>query len=201
MIEITSLVKVDRCRLSTTNPVAIARGFSHLLKKIVEHLFHSPLWNVRKTRPKNTEAGIFGTLQSYFIVIESQARGSLHAHALLWGCVPPKVIQQAMDRDEVRLALNSMLDSMIRAYFPLEVHATESVRHAEKLPPTSTFLHPTPCPLRNPEQFWNHYYQASAPTHIHLKNHAPTCHKGKAGRYSCRMGFLQCTFPRTNFLS
>ena len=200
VIEITSLAKVDRCRLSATNPVAIARGFSHLLKNLVEHLFHLPLWNVRKTRSKNMEAGIFGTLQSYFIVIESQARGSLHAHALLWGCVPPKVIQQVMDRNEVRSALNSMLDSMIRAYFPLEVHATESVRLEAKLPPTSTFLHPTPCPLRNPEQFWNHYYQAAAPTHIHLKYHAPTCHKGKAGRYSCRMGFPQGTFARTNFV-
>jgi hypothetical protein len=192
--------KIDRVALCNSNPVAIARGFSNLLQKLVENLFKCPLWNIRKTGEKNHQIGILGELQAYFIVIESQARGSLHAHALLWGTVPPKMIQRLIDHEPICNELNLMLDSMIRAYFPLACHSAEAERHFAQVPATSTFLNPVPCPLRTPEQYYCHYYQAAIPTHVHSKLHAPTCHKGRAGKTSCRMGFPQGIIEKTGFL-
>jgi len=60
---------------ASSNPIGLAKFFATMTSTIIENLFGSK--NVHNI-------GIFGKLQSYFGMVETQNRGTLHIHMLLW---------------------------------------------------------------------------------------------------------------------
>lgn len=63
-----------RCATATSDPAAVARFFHHTCKAVLDGLLGS----------KPAEIGILGDVSNYFGVVESNGRGMLHLHALVW---------------------------------------------------------------------------------------------------------------------
>ena len=88
-------------KMQMDNPVAAARSFRMILKNVVEILIGCPLnfVGVSTNKRKKTRfhrdfeegsphhKGVFGTIHSFFGCIETQDRGALHFHMILWGSV------------------------------------------------------------------------------------------------------------------
>jgi hypothetical protein len=60
--------------IATSDPVAVAQFFHTTCKAILDGLLGS----------KPGETGILGDISNYFGVVESNGRGMLHLHALVW---------------------------------------------------------------------------------------------------------------------
>jgi hypothetical protein len=60
--------------VATSNPEAVARFFDHICKAVINGLLAS----------NSEEFGIFGQVSNHFGVVETNGRGMLHLHALVW---------------------------------------------------------------------------------------------------------------------
>lgn len=90
----------ERFRIVSKDPVADARFFSRILGVVVRELLG---WDSVTRRPV-AGGGIFGVTKAFFGVVETQGRGALHAHNLVWvHGMPPTV-------DMVKDALESSTD-------------------------------------------------------------------------------------------
>ena len=75
--------------------------------EILEILNHvSPSKTIRNSR--HVFKGTFGTPVAFYGVYEAQGRGTLHIHFLLWGGIPPQMLQ--------RISHNPTLASIGSAY-------------------------------------------------------------------------------------
>ena len=63
-----------RHAIATSNPVAVAQFFNHICKAIFNGLLQSNTGRI----------GIFGQVANHFGVVETNGRGMLHLHALVW---------------------------------------------------------------------------------------------------------------------
>jgi hypothetical protein len=63
-----------RQAVATSNPVAVAQFFHYTCKAILDGLLRSKCGGV----------GIFGDISNYFGVVETNSRGMLHLHTLIW---------------------------------------------------------------------------------------------------------------------
>ena len=93
--------KQERCNLVGRDPVAAAKCFH----KIVE-VWLETILGVKKQG--NNEIGILGRVSGYYGTVETQGRGSLHLHMLVW-------IHGSMSQDELTRRLedgSSFSDSM-----------------------------------------------------------------------------------------
>lgn len=70
----TSLSSAIRCETATSDPVAVARFFHCTCKAVLDGLLGS----------KPADMGILGDVSNYFGVVESNGRGMLHLHTLVW---------------------------------------------------------------------------------------------------------------------
>lgn len=106
--------RLERRRMVAANPVAAARYFKVVMDAVWDLL-------IRPDRA-GEKVGIFGKVLTHYGTIESQGRGSLHTHALIWVHGQPSPSEmQARLRDasltEWRQRLISKLDVMLRADF------------------------------------------------------------------------------------
>lgn len=62
------------CTVAVLDPVAVARFFHHTCTAVLDGLLRS----------KPSEFGILGDVSNYFGVVETNGRGMLHLHALIW---------------------------------------------------------------------------------------------------------------------
>ena len=98
----------ERKKASVENPVAVALQFRALMENILTILFGCPVDFQPGTNSKKVTTwffkskasncphhkGIFGQVtRSFFGCIETQARGALHFHIILWGGLEPKLLQ------------------------------------------------------------------------------------------------------------
>lgn len=63
-----------RCATATSDPVAVARFFYYTCKAVLDGLLST----------KHTKIGILGDVSNYFGVVESNRRGMLYLHTLVW---------------------------------------------------------------------------------------------------------------------
>ena len=97
---------------------------------MLSHLLRCPLdiqpgsrAGVRKTwyfKEKDSPRGkgIFGHVTSVFGGVETQARGALHFHILVWGGITPKLMEEGAGIPEVCQKIQEALDSVICAQIP-----------------------------------------------------------------------------------
>lgn len=83
-----------RNKQATRDPTALALFFHSLISIIVRKLFGFDNKNGR---------GIFGNLNAYYGMVESQSRGTLHIHMLLWikGQPNPDVLFDSLNNDKL----------------------------------------------------------------------------------------------------
>ena len=92
-------------RKAEGNPVATSMEFHAMLCAVFEALLGIPMnaidnGAVKKTvhymyaLRKNQSKGLFGTLLAAYGVIEESRRRALHLHIVLWGGLPPRLLQK-----------------------------------------------------------------------------------------------------------
>jgi len=79
-----------RLKVVSKDPVADARFFERTLRVIVRVLLG---WDVDAQRAVEG-GGVFGIVKAFFGVVETQGRGSLHAHNLVWVRGMPPTVEQ-----------------------------------------------------------------------------------------------------------
>jgi hypothetical protein len=102
----------DSYKKSCENPVAVALEFQAMTENILSILvgcppksFHSKQtkspkqWYFRNHQAEGCphHTGIFGDITAFFGTIETQQRGALHFHVLLWGGLTPKLLENSVD--------------------------------------------------------------------------------------------------------
>lgn len=104
----------ERAQNITSNPYAAARYFHFMIRTILEQLF-----GIKKRPGGRIERkdGILGRVKSYIGTVETQGRGTLHLHLILWLEDSPSSedVQDALKLPAFREKVKSYIDSTIRA--------------------------------------------------------------------------------------
>ncbi|KIJ21317.1 hypothetical protein PAXINDRAFT_151862 [Paxillus involutus ATCC 200175] len=120
--------KEKRAQNIALDPYAAAKFFHFLIKTILKIIFGIEVGPQRiKSRP-----GIFGRVSAYFGLVESQGRGSLHLHLLLWlhNAPPMEEIERLLKEDEFRQCIKAFINANICAYLP----GFNSVKSIKEIP-------------------------------------------------------------------
>lgn len=105
--------KDQRARNVAEDPFAAAKFFHFIIRAIIETLF-----GVKSSHHKTTSTvGIFGYVAAYFGTVESQGRGTLHLHMLLW-------LENAPTAEEITAALlTQSFRDKVRKFIEANIHA------------------------------------------------------------------------------
>ena len=171
----------------TGDPFASAQFFHFMVNVIIEILFGiKKIGNNRIER----EEGILGTIQSYIGTVETQGRGSLHLHMLIWlkDAPPATVMREALRSDRFR--------DKIRRYIRTTIHADiqgkddEETKQLPKAPEVSYSR--TINPITNPVESKDQGHQLARAVQYH-KCSVLTCLRKIKDRYQCkRRAPFQC---------
>ena len=98
------------------DPYAAAKFFHFIIQKVLETLFSI---SVGAYRVHSTE-GVFGYVSAYFGVVESQARGTLHLHVMLWLQNAPSIddMESLLKDKAFWECVRAFIRANIRAYLP-----------------------------------------------------------------------------------
>ena len=118
----------QRARNIAQDPYAAAKFFHFMIHAILETLFGVRITNFQVRNRK----GIFGKISAYFGTVESQGRGTLHLHILLW-------LENAPTSEEMTLLLKSpefrnKAASFIRANLRAYIPGLDSVESVKAIP-------------------------------------------------------------------
>ena len=134
-------------------------------------------------------------MHSYFGCVEVQQRGALHFHILVWGGIPPSILETGSFLPQLSETISHVLNSMFCAEMPSEYHLQDLVLRAMKHTrtgiqhyPKSKLCHASMkhIPLYSAStENWNHHlYTSLQRTGIH--EHTFTCKKPPQGAERCR---------------
>jgi hypothetical protein len=98
------------------DPYAAAKYFHFLIGVILETLFSIKVTNYQV----HNQEGIFGRVSAYFGMVESQGRGTLHLHLLLWLEDAPtaEVMIEMLKSEDFRTKVAAFIHTNLRAYLP-----------------------------------------------------------------------------------
>ena len=198
----------SRFKAAAHNPVAVALEFRNMMENIVQILIGCPLdfqpgcnssqkrtWHFKSNAANSPHhKGVFGHAAAYFGCIETQARGALHFHIVLWGGITPDLLEKAASFPEVCTSIQKALDSMFVAHLPRSVHLKNMLAKKMKETAAGRAALPTFCktypsmkcvPSPSMQQKWDFdFWDNTLKTGIH--EHSFSCHKPPAGRHRCR---------------
>ena len=119
------------------NPVAVARIFERQVPALLEVLLG--LLSSKQTKKDravcNRKKGLFGTCVAHCTCYECHGRGSLDFHGLLWGGVPPWLLDMAVGNSERVQAVAAVLDQQICAVLDAQIHQNYEQRLKHKVEP------------------------------------------------------------------
>jgi hypothetical protein len=117
--------KEKRAENISLDPYAAAKFFHFLIKTILETLVGVKTGNHRVY----SLHGVFGHVSAYFGVVESQGRGSLHLHMLLWMKNAPlqEEMEELLKDVDFRQRVKTFIKSNLRAYLP-GLESAESIK-------------------------------------------------------------------------
>jgi hypothetical protein len=120
--------KSKRAKNIADDPYAAAKFFHFMIQTILETLFQVKVTSAQV----KSGMGVFGRVAAYFGTVESQGRGTLHLHLLIWlKDVPsPEEIAALLRTDTFRERVVTFLRANFRAYTP----GLESAESIEKIP-------------------------------------------------------------------
>jgi len=175
------ITKEERARLVAEDPVAAAKFFHHL----VDIWLHKFL-GVTDAKREN-DPGVLGRVSGYFGTVETQGRGSLHLHILVWlhGSKNLEEMETAMQDPVFADDFKEYLSRVISEQFP-----DGDVPPCD-FPPETT-LHHVCCD--RPPHPKDVDYDVTSKTHLtrlvtacNVHKHTQTCYK--YGHKTCRFGF------------
>jgi hypothetical protein len=192
---------IDRQKYLAMNPLAAAKMFKTLVEHCFTKLFGMSLAHQTKSSkfpPGKRPQGALGTIFDSFIIFETQGRGSLHFHAIIWAGIPCQTFSVIAESAELTAIAAQAIDAAVcaslepkyhdeadntgvarrRARMGGQVAATEALRPVFKFPVTG-------CP-GTLDDFLVHAHSVAASCQVHYK-HYKTCQSGKVGKRQCRM--------------
>jgi Helitron helicase-like domain at N-terminus len=117
--------KEQRARNIAGDPYAAAKFFHFMIRTILETLFQI---KVTKYQVKSGR-GVLGRVSAYFGTVESQGRGTLHLHLLVWLEATPTSdeLLTLLKSEEFRARIIAYIQANIRSYLP-GLESAESIR-------------------------------------------------------------------------
>lgn len=165
---------------ATMNPVAIATFFDEICKAIFDHLLAAG----------SSESGLFGPMSIYFGTVETNGRGMLHLHCLVWlkGMTNLSNFRQKMPSDPDYLSqLIQFLDHIIKASLsvsPSDTSATQNPCPTKFTPFSTTHDIDAFCASLDADS-----NKVASKVQMHSTSHNTSCYKyGKSGS-KCRFNF------------
>ena len=193
----------DRARKVAENPVAAAKHFAALTEAIMKHLCKLECDHTnRKTCNIGNAAGALGKMIAHFGALESQGRGSLHFHAVMWSGLTPELLQRLATNVGVLSALKEtaagVLDAMASSKLPGEMHGGRCEDKASRLHRLNSELGPwtaEECITLGShsehglvkEADFDEAVQRHVVNMTNFHTHSATCRKGKFGSRHCRL--------------
>ena len=168
----------DRIMTVCNDPVAAVEHFHTVITTILNEFF-------KCDKPK--ESSIYGKISNYFGMIETQSRGTLHLHILLWSDEVPYGDQYAerlkspVFRHSLEQYLNALFSECLN--FPSRLDIDEKEQR--------DFI------IDDDEwsQFQNKTDELALKNQLHKINHTASCQK--YGKQECRFGFPRQVFEKT----
>jgi len=120
--------KDKRAQNIAADPYAAAKFFHFMIQTILCTLFQVETTGFQV----KSKMGVLGRVAAYFGTVESQGRGSLHLHLLLWLMYAPTAdeIHKFLKTEEFRQRVVAYIHANLRAYVP----GLDSREDAKKLP-------------------------------------------------------------------
>ena len=121
--------KKQRAKNVASDSYAAAKFFHFMIWTILETLFGIKVTNYQVKSRK----GILGKISAYFGTVESQGRGTLHLHILIWLDDTPSAdeLVELLKTEEFRDRVHSFIKANIRSYLP-GLESAESVKEITK---------------------------------------------------------------------
>ena len=183
------------------NPLAAARMFQTIVEHVFEKLFGMTLAHKKKSTglpPGKRPQGALGNCYDAFIIFETQGRGSLHFHAIIWAGIPCQTFSIIAEDTELSKIAAEAIDQTVCASLDQKYHdaadktgvSRRRARMGGRVPASDPLLpvHKVPvtgCPS-GWDEFLVHAHSVAASAQIHWK-HFKTCQNGKIGKRQCRM--------------
>ena len=214
-----------RVQAAAGNPVAVALEYQAMIENVMSKLVgvkinfeHSndsktvKTWYFKGKEPNSARRkGIFGHVTAFFGVTETQQRGALHFHCLLYGGLTPKLLERAASVPELSVAVGNALNTMYTAELPRSFHVRDHFAKVMKnnyrkgakenckvpyTPPPVTCTPPLPSTATREE--WKKFFWETVLKHgLHL--HTNSCKKPPGGKHGCRFakesGLKEMTGP------
>jgi hypothetical protein len=216
----------ERYKKSCDNPVAVALEFQAMTENLLSILVGCPPKSFHSKQTKSPKqwyfrnhsaegcphhTGIFGDITAFFGTIETQQRGALHFHVLLWGGLTPKLLESSVDFPALEAKISAALDSMYQAEAPLSHHILHGINEAHKnirkldpneKPSYDKFptLNTPRVLLQSPPPTWRENFSGFFNrTILQLGKHVHswTCKKPPAGANRCRGAMPQANNEKT----
>jgi len=119
----------QRAKNIAADPYAAAKFFHFIIRAILENLFQ-----VKPTPYKvKSGTGIFGSVSAYFGTVESQGRGTLHLHLLVWLKHTPSAdeLSNLLKSDDFRERICAFIRANLHAYVP-GLESADSIKDIPK---------------------------------------------------------------------
>ena len=190
--------------IATSNPIASTETFYNTVMNVFEKLIGLPEESASKKSTLPSErTGIYGTPYAFYGVVETQARGSLHIHLLMWGQYSPEVLQRAARSEQYRDIVRQGMTTMFQAEIDPNVQILHMINRAKNADrPNGANATKEPCAQREPipldfEIFDEHgKFTTTALSRINwaavltlLHFHSFTCKKPPLGFKQCRVSY------------
>ncbi|THH14530.1 hypothetical protein EW146_g5811 [Bondarzewia mesenterica] len=109
--------KVRRAENIANDPYAASKFFHFLINTVFESLFRITVSGGGRIE---AEKGVLGKVAAYFGTVESQGRGSLHLHLLIWleGAPSSRKMQDLLRFESFRQRVTNFIAANIRAFAP-----------------------------------------------------------------------------------
>ncbi|THH11046.1 hypothetical protein EW146_g8175 [Bondarzewia mesenterica] len=120
--------KDQRARTIANDPYAAAKFFHFIIRTVLKTLMNIEIGDDGHV---HSGMGVMGEVAAYFGTVESQGRGTLHLHMLLWLEDAPSAdeLQQLMKSIEFRQRVKRYVSANFRAYVPgLDSRSQQSMK-------------------------------------------------------------------------
>ena len=181
---------------ANNNPFAVVEEYRRLVENVlgilvgiknVNSYSRTTYYGDRKSK------GVFGNILAMHGVHETQVRGALHFHVILWGGITPKLLEGAAECQEVCDKVSKVLDTMYTAQLPrgllLRYIIQQEMRKysAPGIDPKPVGPTIIPCciPVDGGVDLQKCSWLNCLGTNMH--RHSSTCHKRPGGCQGCQL--------------
>jgi hypothetical protein len=173
----------QRARNIALDPYAAAKFFHFLIQAILETLFGIKVTDYQI----HNRDGIFGRVSAYFGTVESQGRGTLHLHLLLWleNAPTSEVMSEMLRSEAFRMKVANFIHANLRAYLP-GLESAESTRAIPRDKEIAWNRPPNPNSTRYSDELTRFELQLARSEQIHTCCPRRCLLQDKNGNFYCK---------------